>query len=72
VAALLFQFVCQIDDGDGFEGAFPDADSTSYAEAFHDLRLLTFEYDGFNFVSDWRTEPITWSTTTFGFTSLLV
>jgi hypothetical protein len=72
VAAIFFQFIRQVDDGDGFEWTFSHADTASYAEAFHDLRLVAFEYDGFNLVSHWRTEAIAWSTATFGVASFLV
>jgi hypothetical protein len=72
VATFLFQFGCQINDGDGFEGAFSDADSASSAEALHDLRFAGLEYDGFNLVSYWRAEAIAWSTATFGVASFLV
>jgi len=72
MAAFLFQFVWQIDDGEGVEGAFFDADAASYAKGFHNQWHTVFKADGFYLVSHRGTKAIARSTTTLGFASILI
>ncbi len=48
MAAVLFKFIRQVDDADGFEGAFFDADAAAAAERFGDDRFVAFNADGFH------------------------
>jgi len=72
MATFLFQFVWQIDDGESVEGAFFDADTTSYAKRFHNQWHIVFEADGFYLVSYRGTKAIARSTATLGFASILI
>jgi len=72
MATFLFQFVWQIDDREGGEGTFFDADSTSYTKGFHDQWHIVFETDGFYLVSHRRAEAMARSTATLGFASIFI
>ena len=48
MAAILLQLVGQVDDADGFEGAFFDADAAAAAECFRDDGFVAFDADGFH------------------------
>ncbi len=48
MAAVFFQFVGEVDDADGFEGAFFDADAASAAQGFGDDCVVAFDSDGFH------------------------
>lgn len=72
MTTLFFQFVWQINDGEGVERAFLDAYPASYTEDFRNYRLLILETDSLNLVSHRRAEAKTRSTTTFGLASIFI
>ena len=47
MAAIFFQLVGEVDDADGFEGAFFDADAAAAAEGFCYDGFVSFNSDGF-------------------------
>ena len=48
MAAVFFEFVGQIYDADGLEGAFFDADAASAAKALDNYSLVSFNPYGFH------------------------
>jgi hypothetical protein len=47
VATILLKLIGQVDDADGFEGAFFDADAASAAKGFGYDGVIAFYSDGF-------------------------
>jgi len=72
MATFLFQFVWQIDDGEGVEGAFFDADAASYAKGFHNQGYTVFKADGFYLISYRGAKAVARSTATLGFASIFI
>jgi hypothetical protein len=52
MAAVLLQFIRQVDDANGFEGAFLDAYPTSAAKFLRYDNFIFFEPDSFNSATD--------------------
>jgi hypothetical protein len=72
VAAVFLQLVWQIDDADGFEGAFLDADSAAAAEYFGYDGFAAFNSYGFHSAAYHRTEANAGLIALFDFASILV
>ena len=67
MAAVFFQLVWQVDDADGFEGAFFDAYAAAAAEFLADYDFVVFEAYGFNAASDHGAEFYAQLVAFFGF-----
>jgi len=72
MTTFLFQFVWQIDDGEGVEGAFLDADAASYAKSFHNQGYTIFKADSLYLISYRGAKAIARPTATLGFASILI
>ena len=72
MATVGFKFVWEVDDVDGFEWAFFDADSASGAQRFNYYCFLVFKADSLHFGSHDRAETVTNSVTSFGFTPVCI
>ena len=72
MAAVLLQLVGQVDDADGFEGTFLDANAASAAEFLADDDFVVFEADSFHAAADHGTEFYAQLVTLLGFALVVV
>ena len=72
MAAIFLQLIRQVDDADGFEGAFFDAYSAAAAESFGYDCFVSFNSDGFHSAANHRAKANADLIAFFNFAFILV